>query len=136
MDQPTDDNFQTSKLGTGKPAGAVEKQDVVFVDQEKGLLEEQAFPKEVGPEVKDYLTKLEQEEIQLPQPVTDDHTGQPILQNATPSQVTVTLPFTQNEYDQALHVKLIYSLRWLAEQARRLVKLINNKFIYRFKISS
>lgn len=90
--------------------------------------------KEKGPEIKDYVTKLETgEEIQLPQPVLDD-SGQPIVSPAAPQQVTVTLPLTEEEMNQALHLKIIYSIRWLAEWMQRAIKIIGRTFIYKFKI--
>jgi len=34
---------------------------------------------------------------------------------------------------QALHLKIIYSLRWLAEWVKRLTKIFGGNFLYRFK---
>lgn len=100
---------------------------------EKPVVPEKETPKESGPEVKDYLTKLETgEEIQLPQPVTDD-SGQPILSSAAPQQVTVTLPLTDDEMKLALHQKIISSIRWLAEWCLRLVKITRGKITYRLE---
>lgn len=88
-------------------------------------------PKEVGPEVKDWLTKLETgEDIQLPQMVIDDQ-GQPLVSPAAPQQVTVTLPLTDEEMNRALHLKIIYAARWLAEWMKRLIKIIGGKFTYK-----
>lgn len=70
------------------------------------------------------------EEITLPQPITDD-TNQVIMDNAAPSQVTIKLPLTGQQMDQALHLKIIYSFRWLAEWTKRLLKIFGSKFIYR-----
>ena len=70
------------------------------------------------------------EEITLPQPITDD-TSQVIMDNATPQQVTIKLPLTGQQMDQALHLKIVYSFRWLAEWMKRLLKIFGSKFIYR-----
>lgn len=87
--------------------------------------------KELEPEVKDWLERLETgEEIQLPQPVTDDQ-GQVIMDSATPQQVTIILPMSEEKINQALSLKIIYSLRWLAEWVKRLTKIITRKFIYK-----
>jgi len=113
------------------PAGAGERKEAIVSAPEKAPLTEVAPVKETGPEVKDWLTKLETgEEIKLPQPVTDDN-GQVMLDNATPQQVTVTLPLTEEEMNRALHVKIIYSLRWLAEWTKRLIKIVGGKFLYK-----
>ena len=68
-------------------------------------------------------------EVYLPTPVTDD-TNQVMLDNAAPQQVTVTLPLTDEEMNRALHLKIIYSLRWLGEWMRRLLKIVGGKFTY------
>jgi hypothetical protein len=71
-------------------------------------------------------------EVSLPQPVTDDQ-GQVVLDNAAPQQVTVTLPLTDEELEQALHLKVIHSIRWLAEWTKRLLRLSSQRFTYRLK---
>lgn len=93
-------------------------------------------PKEVGPEVKDWMERLETgEEIQLPQPVTDD-AGQVILDTSAPRQVEVKLPLTEAEIQRGLHQEIVNSIRWLAEWCRRLLKMAGTKFIYRIKKGS
>ena len=53
---------------------------------------------EVGPEVKDWLTKLETgEEIQLPQPVTDQ-AGQVLVAPTAPQQPKIVLPLDEPTY--------------------------------------
>ncbi len=113
------------------PTSAGERKETIVSAPEKTRPIEMAPAKETGPEVKDWLTKLETgEEIRLPQPVTDD-TGQVMLDNAAPQQVTVTLPLTEEEINRALHIKIIYSLRWLAEWTKRLIKIVGGKFLYK-----
>ena len=53
------------------------------------------------------------------------------MDNVTPQQVTITLPLTEEEMSRALHLKIIYSLRWLGEWMKRLLKIIGGKFIYK-----
>lgn len=126
--QTTDDTSLSSGFA---PTGAGERKEAIVSAPEKAPTVEKAPVKEAGPEVKDWLTKLETgEEIKLPQPVTDD-AGQVMLDNAAPQQVTVTLPLTEEEMNQALHIKIIYSLRWLAEWARRLIKIVGGNFLYK-----
>lgn len=126
--QTTDDTSLSSGF---TPTGAGERKEAMVSAPEKTPLTEAAPPKETGPEVKDWLTKLETgEEIKLPQPVIDD-SGQVMLDNVAPQQVTVTLPLTEEEMNRALHVKIIYSLRWLAEWTKRLIKIVGGKFLYK-----
>ena len=113
------------------PTGAGERKETVVTSPEKAPMVEISPPKEVGPEVKDWLTRLETgEEIQLPQIVTDDQ-GQPLVSPSAPQQVAVSLPLTDEEMNRALHLKIIYAARWLAEWMKRLVKIIGGKFTYK-----
>jgi len=74
-------------------------------------------------------------EVSLPQLIADDQ-GLVIVDDSSPQQVTVTLPLTDEEQEQALHLKLVYSIRWLAERTKRLVKLSSQKFAYKLKPNS
>ena len=110
-----------------------QQKEVTLSETEKIPIVERVIPKEVGPEVKDWLTKVETgAEIQLPQPVTDDNTGQAIVSPATPQQVAVTLPLTEEEISLGLGYKVIDSIRWLAEWCLRLVKITHGKIFYRW----
>jgi sugar (pentulose or hexulose) kinase len=100
-------------------------------EKEKLPLEERLTTPEIPPEI-EHIEAIAGAEITLPKPITDS-SGQPILDNATSQQVTITLPLTEEEMQQALHLKIIYSLRWLAEWVKRLTKIIRGNFLYRFK---
>jgi sugar (pentulose or hexulose) kinase len=100
-------------------------------EKEKLPLEERLTTPEIPPEI-EHVEAIAGAEITLPKPITDS-SGQPILDNAAPQQVTITLPLTEEEMQQALHLKIIYSLRWLAEWVKRLTKIIRGNFLYRFK---
>jgi hypothetical protein len=113
------------------PTGAGERKEAMTGPPERAPMVEISPPKEVGPEVKDWLTRLETgEEIQLPQAVTDDQ-GQPLVSPAQPAQVAVSLPLTDEEMNRALHLKIVYAARWLAEWMKRLVKIVGGKFTYK-----
>jgi hypothetical protein len=71
------------------------------------------------------------EEIVLPQKVIDENTQEELVTNVAPQQVVVKLPLTGQQMDQALHLKIIYSFRWLAEWAKRVLKIVGGKFTYR-----
>ena len=71
------------------------------------------------------------EEIVLPQKVIDENTQEELVTNTAPQQVTIKLPLTGQQMDQALHLKIVYSFRWLAEWMKRLLKIFGSKFIYR-----
>jgi len=84
---------------------------------------------DVTPETQ-HMEAIIGEEITLPQPITDD-TSQVVMDNAAPQQVVVKLPLTGQQMDQALHLKIIYSFRWLAEWMKRALKIISGKFTYK-----
>ena len=98
------------------------------VEKEPGLAEykEPEIPKET----EGWLEKLEKgEDIQLPQPVTDDD-DQVILDNAEPKVDKVELPLTKQETEKGLHYKVWDSIRWLAEWCVKMAKTNPNKFNY------
>lgn len=105
--------------------------EAINTEQEVDLMAEKPVTPEISPEI-EHVEAVSGAEIYLPQPVTDD-SGATVMDNAAPQQVTVTLPLTDDQMNQALHLKIIYSLRWLAEWARRLAKIVGGKFIYQFK---
>jgi hypothetical protein len=98
---------------------------------EKEPVSEIPVSPEIPPEI-EHVEAIAGAEISLPQQgqVVDD-SGQVILDNAAPQQVTVTLPLSDEEMNQALHLKIIYSLRWLAEWMKRVLKIMGGKFTYK-----
>lgn len=115
------------------PSVSGERKEAAVKGKEKVPIVERVPPKELEPEVKDWMTKLETgEEIQLPQPITDD-AGQPLVSPPAPQQVAVTLPLTEEEMSVGLHRKVIESIRWLAEWMKRVLKIAGGKFVYRIK---
>lgn len=84
---------------------------------------------EFNPKIEKVETVVKEDAI-LPQPIIGED-GAVILDNPTPQQVVVQLPLTDDQINQALHLKVIYSLRWLAEWSKRVLKILGGKFIYR-----
>ena len=103
--------------------------ETIVSERDKFPVVEPITTPEVTPETQ-HMEAVTGEEITLPQPVTDD-TSQVVMDNAAPQQVVVKLPLTGQQMDQALHLKIIYSLRWLAEWTKRLLKIIGGKFAYK-----
>lgn len=104
----------------------------VATKKEKLVLTEVPETPEVPLKI-EHLEAMAGAEVYLPQPVTDDTTGQVILDNAAPQQVTVTLPLTDEEMNRALGLKIIYSLRWLGEWMKRVLKILGGNFSYKPK---
>ncbi len=105
--------------------------EIIRAEREKAPVVEKPTTPEVPPEI-EHVEAVTGAEIYLPQPITDD-SGQVILDNAAPQQVTIALPLTEEEMVKALRLKIIYSLRWLAEWTKRLIKIVGGRFIYRTK---
>lgn len=105
----------------------------VASEKEKPVLTEIPQTPEIPPEDIEHVEAVAKGEVYLPTPVTDDKTNQVILDNAAPQQVTVTLPLTDEEMNHALHLKIIYAARWLAEWCKRLIKIMGGKFFYKSK---
>ena len=136
-DLPQDDTTKlTSKSDddknqvTGGPSGAKEtgigKQEVTPVTE---------FTRQVDiePEVEGWLEKLEKEDSKLQQPVTDDKTGQVVLDDNLKQQSNfkVVLPLTKDEVKKGLHHKVLDSVRWLAEWCIRMIKMFHEKVAYK-----
>lgn len=127
MDLPQDDQVSQGIGGVSKERLVAEKPEAV-------VPQEYLKTPEIPPEI-EHVEAIAGAELTLTQPVTDYSTGQPILDNTVPQQTTVTLPLTETEMNQALHIKIIYSLRWLAELMKRLIKIVGGKFIYKYKLT-
>lgn len=130
-----DDNKASNniKIPNGYSPGPSGERKEGFFSESKLPSSEKISSKEAGQEVGEWVTKVETgEEIQLPKPVTDDH-GQVLVEPAAPSQITVTLPLTDDQIKTGLHRKIVDSIRWLAEWCLRLLKVSNSKIAYRKK---
>ncbi len=101
-----------------------------FISGEKYPIVEPQTEIRLPPEIKK-VESVVGEEIKLPQPIIGED-GDVILDNVAPQQVVIQLPLTDEQMNQALHLKIIYSFRWLAEWTKRLLKIFGGKFIYRF----
>ena len=110
---------------------ALSSKETIISEYEKIPVVERSTKVEFTPEINKVESVVEGEEITLPQAVMDD-TGAVVLDNIAPQQVVIKLPLTEEEMNQALHLKIIYSFRWLAEWTKRVLKILGGKFIYRF----
>lgn len=89
---------------------------------------------EVGPEVKDWLTKLETgEEVQLPQPITDDQTGQALVKPAAPQEPKIVLPLDEQSYVAGFKKTVYDSIRWLVEWIRRIILMFPERAVFKVK---
>ncbi|OGY17987.1 MAG: hypothetical protein A2784_04865 [Candidatus Chisholmbacteria bacterium RIFCSPHIGHO2_01_FULL_48_12] len=83
-------------------------------------------------EVEGWLERLERgEDIHLPQPVTDDQTGQVLVAPASPpAGGEIVLPVSEEGVKKGLHLQVWDSLRWLAEWSLRILKMFPGRAVY------
>ena len=102
----------------------------LFSEKEKHPVVERPTTPEIPPEI-EHAEAVAGAEIQLPQPVTDDTTGQVLVTSPAATQPQIVLPLTEEEIERGLHLKIIHSFRWLAEWCKRLIKIFHGRVIYR-----
>ena len=128
VDLPNDDQNKQTPITAGVGKERVGTQEVT-------PMTEYTRKVDLEPEVEGWLEKMEKEDSQLQQPVTDDQTGQVVLDDtqAQPTNFKVILPMSKDEVEKGLHHKIIDSVRWLAEWCIRMIKMFGNKVAYRRK---
>ena len=128
VDLPNDDQNKQTPITPGIGKERVGTQEVT-------PMTEYTRNVDLEPEVEGWLEKVEKEDSQLQQPVTDDQTGQVVLDDtqAQPTNFKVILPMSKDEVEKGLHHKIIDSVRWLAEWCIRMIKMFGNKVAYRRK---
>ena len=99
--------------------------------REKIQIAERPSTPEFTPKIEKVETVESVEDMVLSQPVVGED-GAVVLDNPAPQQVVVKLPLTDDQITQALHLKVIYSVRWLAEWSKRVLKILGGKFVYRY----
>ncbi len=77
----------------------------------------------VRKEVESWLEKVEKASTTLPKTVTDDQTGQPLVQSTNSQTPKITLPLTRNQILKGAKQKVGSAFRWLAEFCLRLIKI-------------
>jgi len=98
-------------------------------DKERIPIVEVGKEPEIMPETG--LEKLEKEQYILKKPILDDQTGQVLVTAPSAQQSAIVLPLTEEEFQNALTVKIENSIRWLAEWSKRLMKILGSKVRFR-----
>lgn len=117
-------------LNLQAPVAKEQKEALPKVEPEKVVITEIKEP-EPSKEVEGWMEKLEKgEEVQLPQPVTDDY-GQILVQSAAPQKPKIILPLDSTELVSGLRKKVVNSIRWLAEWCLRVLKIWPERVEYK-----
>jgi len=74
-------------------------------------------------EVETWLQKVEKATVTLPKTITDDQTGQPLVQATVAQTPKIKLPLTKNQIIQGAKKKVDFAFRWLSEFCLRLIKI-------------
>jgi hypothetical protein len=103
------------------------------IQEESGIV--QVVETTTTPEITEISPHVEVEEkedltLTQDQKVVDKNTQEELLSDANPRK-EIKLPLTEQQMEKALHLKIIYSFRWLAEWMKRVLKIVSGKFTYR-----
>jgi hypothetical protein len=101
---------------------------------EKEILTELFAPEEGGerPEVAPEVERIERALYQAAQPASIlDDAGQPLVSSPAPQTPKVVLPITKQKYLFGFSQPIVYSIRWLVEWAKRLLKMWPQGVVFR-----
>jgi len=134
INQAIDDAGQQQTSVTGKKE-AIENVglDQVAIDAARGaqLVETEPQP-EIPPEVESYLEKVEERKETAPQEIViADGTQASPNNRSYPAQPVVVLPITAAEEKEGIKKSPKFSIRWLVEWSKKLMKIFMGKVIYR-----
>ena len=104
-----------------------------ILEGQKFSLSERLEGINLPPELKEIkgIEALKKENLVLEKSILDEN-GTPLLENSLEQKkIIIKLPLSESQINQAIHLKVIDSLRWLAEWAKRLLKITGGKFIYK-----
>lgn len=121
------------KTAGGKEAGGPVSLDQVAIDVARGAQQVEVEPSpEIPPEVESYLQKVEDHANTAPKEIViaDGSNTQPNNHNY-PSQPVVVLPITPEIEKQGANKSTRFSVRWLVEWSRKIMKMFSGKVIYR-----
>lgn len=97
--------------------------DVTHVEQER--------TPELSPEVEAYLTKIQDHANQLPQEIAIADDGQEIQAKPYVAQPVIVLPIDEETEKAGLKKNTTFSIRWLVEWSRKIMKMFSGKVVYR-----
>ncbi len=92
---------------------------------------EQEVSPEISPEISEFIEKVETHTDQQPQEIVITAQGDSSMQPAHMPQPVVVLPITPEVETFGAKQKTTFSVRWLVEWSRKLMKVFSGKIIYR-----
>ncbi|MFH2118242.1 MAG: hypothetical protein ABII10_00675 [Candidatus Paceibacterota bacterium] len=127
-----DQQQQTSRTSKKEAAESVSL-DQIAIDAARGAQLVEAEPQpEIPPEIESYLQKVEDRKETAPQEIViADGSQTSPNDHPYPSQPVVVLPITAEEEKVGAKKSPKFSVRWLVEWSRKLMKVFMGKIIYR-----
>lgn len=127
----------TNTLNPVQPVGTTAKEAVVTlpeqpkVDAASGMqvVEYEPTP-EISPEVASYLQKVEENQDQLPQEIVITGDATQLVSPAPTLRPVIVLPITPEIEAAGAKKSPQWSIRWLVEWSRRLMKAFSGKILY------
>lgn len=127
----------TNTLNPVQPVGTTAKEAVVTlpeqpkVDAASGMqvVEYEPTP-EISPEVASYLQKVEENQDQLPQEIVITGDATQLVSPAPTLRPVIVLPITPEIEAAGAKKNPQWSIRWLVEWSRRLMKAFSGKILY------
>lgn len=86
---------------------------------------------EISPEVEAYLQKVQDHANQIPEEIVIADNGQEISTQPHIAQPVIVLPITEEIEKEGQSKNPTFSVRWLVEWSRKLMKMFSGKIIYR-----
>jgi hypothetical protein len=86
---------------------------------------------EISPEVSSFLEHVENHQEQLPQEIVIADAQQMVMPPKPIAQPVIVLPMTQEEEKAGEGKSVTWSVRWLVEWSRKIMKIFSGKVIYR-----
>jgi hypothetical protein len=129
----TDPLLSAKTSSTQKEATESVSLDQVAADAARGAQLAEVEPQpEIPPEVESYLQKVEERPATAPQEIViADGSQTTPAQHSYPSQPVIVLPITAEEEKAGVKKSPKFSIRWLVEWSRKLMKAFMGKVIYR-----
>lgn len=127
------DLLQQAGATSRKEAGESVSLDQIAADAARGVQVVETEPSpEISPEVESYLQKVEENKDMAPPEIVIADTTQALPANRQfPSQPVIVLPITPEAEQAGVKKGPQFSIRWLVEWSRRLMKAFAGKIIYR-----
>lgn len=108
--------------------------DTAQLDSEQQLgvtqVEQERNP-ELSPEVEAYLQKIQDHQNAVPQEIVMADDGQALSTKPALAQPVIVLPITEEIEDQGKNKSPKFSVRWLVEWSRKIMKVFSGKVVYR-----